>query len=262
VETPILQGRAFTRADGPDAPKVAIINRTMAGTLWPGRSAIGKVVHCCQKDGQFTVIGVVADVHMAGPASPAQFTIYMAADQFPQPRACVILRTHGDPMALAGPAHAAVASIDPGQAVSDVVSLQTLEQESIAGQRTSTMVTAILGCLALLLASIGVYGVMAYSVSRRQREFAIRMALGANRQSIVRILFSGMLRLALSGMAIGAVLAVAMRAWIDSLLGANESTPYAIAASALLLCAVAALATLIPARHAMYVEPMQALRTE
>jgi putative ABC transport system permease protein len=107
---------------------------------------------------------------------------------------------------------------------------------------------------------------MAYSVSRREREFGIRMALGADRGSIVKILFAGMLRLALTGMVIGAALAVAMRAfmqsWIDSLLGANGSTPYALVVSALLLCAVAALATLIPARHAMYVEPMQALRTE
>jgi putative ABC transport system permease protein len=245
---------------------VAIINRTMAQKLWPGQSAIGKTLHCCVKDAHFTVIGVVADVRFAGPAAPANFTIYMSADQSPQPVMSLILRTQGDPMALAGPARRAVASIDPGQAVSNITSLQALEQDSIAGQRTSTMITAILGCLALLLASIGVYGVMAYSVSRREREFGIRMALGADRGSIVKILFAGMLRLALTGMVIGAALAVAMRAfmqsWIDSLLGANGSTPYALVASALLLCAVAALATLIPARHAMYVEPMQALRTE
>jgi putative ABC transport system permease protein len=262
AQTPLLEGRVFTRQDGPNSQKVAIVNRAMAKKLWPGQRAIGKRVHCCVKDAQFIVIGVVADVHFAGPAAPVNLTIYMSADQNPQSVMSIILRTHGDPMALADPARRAVASIDPGQAVSNITPLETLEQQSIAGQRTSTMITAILGCLALLLASIGVYGVMAYSVSRREREFAIRMALGADRRSIVRILFSGMLRLALSGMLIGAALAIAMRVWIESLLGANESTPYALVASALLLCAVAALATLIPARHAMYVEPMQALRTE
>jgi putative ABC transport system permease protein len=266
VETPLLQGRAFTRDDGPDAQKVAIINRTMARTLWPGQSAIGKNIHCCAKGASFAVIGVVADVHADGPASPANFTIYISADQFPLARMCVLLRTHGDPMALADPARAAIASIDPGQAVADVISLQDLEQQSIAGQRTSTLVTAILGCLALLLASIGVYGVMAYSVSRREREFGIRMALGANRGAILKMLFAGMLRFTVIGVLLGAALAFALREWIESVLGANGATAasatYALLLGALLLCAVAALATLLPARHAMHVEPMHALRTE
>jgi putative ABC transport system permease protein len=260
--TALLQGRDFTRSDGPDSQKVAIINRTMARTIWPGQSPIGKRIHCCSSDGNYIIIGVASDVRFAGPAAPANFTIYISDAQEPSPYLTFILHTRGDPMSLADPARRAVASIDPGQAVFNLSSLQALEQQSIAGQRTSTLVTAILGCLALLLASIGVYGVMAYSVSRREREFAVRMALGADRRSIVKILFAGMLRLTLSGMVIGAVLAVAMRAWIESLLGSDRSSPYALVASALLLCTVAALATLIPARHAMYVEPMQALRTE
>jgi putative ABC transport system permease protein len=159
VETPFLQGRDFTRQDRADSQKVAIINRTMAQTLWPGQSAIARSIHCCFKDAHFIVIGVVADVHFAGPAAPANFSIYTSADQFPLPVLSFILRTKGDPMALGAPARRAVASIDPGQAVSNITSLQTLAQQSIAGQRTSAMVTGILGCLALLLASIGVYGV-------------------------------------------------------------------------------------------------------
>ena len=135
-----------------------------------------------------------------------------------------------------------------------------LAQESIAGQRTSTMITTILGCLALLLASIGVYGVMAYSVSRREREFGIRMALGANRGNILTLLFAGVFQLVLVGMALGAALALGMRVWIDSLLGSNGTSPFALVTAALLLCVVAS--SLLPARHAMYVEPMQALRTE
>ncbi|HEX5234603.1 MAG TPA: ABC transporter permease [Silvibacterium sp.] len=262
VQTPLLQGRNFTRDDGPKSQKVIIINRSLAQKLWPGQNAIGKHIHCCVADANYTVVGVASDAHFGGPAAPVGLSIYLSADQVSPSSMTLILRTHGDPMSVAESARRAVASIDPGQAVSDIVPLEALEQESIAGQRTSTLVTAVLGCLALLLASIGVYGVMAYSVSRREREFGIRMALGADRPSIVKMLFAGMLRLAIAGMVIGAVLAVAMRAWIDSLLGSNESTPYALLASALLLCAVAALATLLPARHAMYVEPMQALRTE
>lgn len=262
IGTPLLQGREFSRDDTPDSPKVAIINRSMAQKLWPGQSPLGKHIHCCVKDANFTVIGVAGDVHFAGPAEPANYTLYLSADQTPQPVLTFILHSHGDPMSLAQPARHAVASIDPGQAISNISSLETLAQDSVAGQRTSTLVTAILGCLALLLASIGVYGVMAYSVSRREREFGIRMALGANRSSILKMLFAGVLRLSLAGMLIGTGLALAMRAWIDSLLGANGTSPYALIAAAVLLCGVAALATLVPARHAMYVEPMQALRTE
>ena len=262
VGTPLLQGRDLTRDDTPDSPKIAIINRSMAQKLWPGQNPIGKHLHCCEKDGNFTVIGVVGDVHFAGPAAPANYAIYLSADQTPQPVLTFILHAQGDPMSLAQPARQAVASIDPEQAVSNMNSLETLAQQSIAGQRTSAMVTGILGCLALLLASIGVYGVMAYSVSRREREFGIRMALGANRATILTMLFAGVGKLALAGILIGAGLALAMRAWMDSLLGANETSPYALIAGALLLCAVAASATLVPARNAMSVEPMQALRTE
>lgn len=214
------------------------------------------------KDDNLTVIGIVSDVHFAGPAAPANYTVYLSADQTPQPVLTFILHSRSDPMSLAQPARQAAASIDPGQAVSNINSLETLAQDSVAGQRTSTLVTAILGCLALLLASIGVYGVMAYSVSRREREFGIRMALGANRSTILKMLFAGAGKLAIAGTLIGAGLALAMRAWIESLLGANGTSAYALIVGALLLCGVAALATLVPARNAMNVEPMQALRTE
>ncbi len=124
------------------------------------------------------------------------------------------------------------------------------------------MVVAILGGLALLLASIGVYGVMAYTVSRREREFGIRIALGSDRAGILKLLFSGAFRLIAVGMILGAALVFAMRVLIDSILGANCTSPVALLISVLLLSAVAALATWIPARKASRVEPMQALRSE
>ncbi|MGC2161261.1 MAG: ABC transporter permease [Silvibacterium sp.] len=262
VETPLLQGRDFAPDDRADTQKVIVIDHATAQKLWPGQSALGKHIKCCADNANFTVIGVVANVRFSGPAAKPGLAFYMSESQIPQPQLSFVLRTRSDPMALANIAQKAVTSIDPEQAVSDVTSLDALAQQSIAGQRTSTTITAILGCLALLLASIGVYGVMAYSVSRREREFGIRMALGANRGSIVKLLFAGMLRLTVVGMLIGAALALVMREWIDSLLGSNGTNPYALVVAAALLCAVAALATLVPARHAMYVEPMQALRTE
>ena len=261
MQTPMVAGREFTPQDSAAAMKVAIISHTMARKLWPGQSAIGKHIVCCSGD-HYTIVGVAADVRYAGPASPAGFAIYTAVQQDPPPSLIYMLRTSGDPLALAETARRAVSAIDPSQAVSNIASLDALAQDSIAGQRTSTLVTAILGLLALLLASVGVYGVISYSVSRREREFGIRMALGANRAAILRLLFSGALRLMIVGVALGAGLVFAMRAWIDSLLGATGTSPLALLSAAILLCAVASVATLVPARRATHVQPMQALRSE
>lgn len=124
------------------------------------------------------------------------------------------------------------------------------------------LVTALLGCLALLLASIGVYGVMAYSVSRREREFGIRIALGANRGSIVRLLFSSASRPVLAGVLLGAAMAWATLVALKSWMGPGGSHAAAVAVAAVMLSAVAALATIVPARRAMHAEPLEVLRSE
>jgi predicted permease len=262
VQTPFLEGRDFTPQDTASSQKIVIINRGMEQKLWPGQSAIGKHLHCCSNDGNYVIVGVVRDVRYAGPAAPVGFEIYTNVQQGPMPFLGFLLRISGDPLALAESARRAVASIDPGQAVSNITSLETLAQASIAGQRTSTMVTGILGALALLLASVGVYGVIAYSVSRREREFGIRMALGADRGAIMTLLFSGALKLMIIGVVIGAGLVIAMRAWMDSLIGATGTSAGALLSAGILLCAVASIAALVPARRATRIQPVQALRTE
>jgi putative ABC transport system permease protein len=261
VQTPMIEGREFSAQDTAGSMKVAIISRSMEQKLWPGQSAIGKHIRCCTGD-NYTIVGVAADVRYGGPASPAGFAIYTSVEQNPQPALFYLVRTSGDPLAEVEAVRHAVASIDPGQAVSNITSLETLSQDSVAGERTSTMVTAILGILALVLASVGVYGVIAYSVSRREKEFGIRMALGANRAAIVRLLLSGALRLMIIGVVLGAGLVLAMRTWIDSLLGSTGTSPAALLSAGILLCAVASVATLVPARRATRIQPMQALRSE
>jgi putative ABC transport system permease protein len=262
VQAPILQGRDFSPQDRPDSPMVAIVNRGMAEKLWLGQSAIGKRIHCCGKDGDFVVIGVVADVRLEGPAQPAGYEMYISVKQRPTQGLAFLLRTRGDPLALVKSARHAVRSIDPAQAISDVSTLEELDDETLAGERTSTIVAAILGTLALLLASVGVYGVMAYTVSRREREFGIRIALGSSRSGIVKDLFSQLFRLVAVGIILGAGLVCAMRLWIASLLGANGMSILVLLASTLLICVVATLAIFIPARHASRTNPMQALRIE
>jgi predicted permease len=260
----IWQGRDFNSQDQPNSPLVVIINRTMAQKLWPGQSAIGKRV---KAGGDWaSVAGVIDDIQFAQPGDPPAFQIFTPLDQAPQSRLSFVLRTApgfgADPLSLTQPARAAVASIDPRLAVSDFSSLQVLSQDALAAQRTSTTVTSILGVLALLLASVGIYGVMAYSVSRRQREFGIRIALGASHSRILRLLYSTVLRLVLSGMALGIILAFFAQVWIASMFQIKEINPLAIALGGLLLCVIAVVAAAAPARRAMLVVPMQALRSE
>jgi len=236
----------------------------MAQKLWPGQSVIGKRV----KVGSdwASVVGVVNDVQFAQPGEAHAFQIFTPVNQAPQSSLSFVLRTAPhfgtDPLSLTEPARAAVASIDSKLAVSGFSSLEVLSDDSLAGQRTSTTVISILGMLALLLASVGVYGVMAYSVSRREREFGIRIALGASRSRILRLLYSQVLRLVLIGTVLGVILACSAQVWIASMLEIKEISPLAILSGGLLLCAIAGLAAAAPARRAMRVVPMQALRNE
>lgn len=262
VQTPILQGRDFNSQDRLDSPKVVIINRGMARKLWPGQSAIGKTIQCAWYHGDLMVVGIAADVRFSGPAQPVGNAIYISIQQSPPSGLSVLLRTHGDPMVLVKSVRHAVASIDPDRPISNITSIQALADRTVAGQRTATLVTAILGALALLLACIGVYGVVAYAASCREREFGIRIALGCTRSGILKLLFAGIFPLVAIGMVSGAALTFAMRTWIISLLGANSMHTLPLTLSALLLSAAAALATLIPARRASHVDPIKALRLE
>ena len=263
VQAPLLEGRDFTDEDQPESQHVVIVNQAMAQKLWPGENPLGKYVKL-GKDRE-TVVGVAGDIRYDGPAEPAGLQIYQSVEQATPAALSFVVRTAlagGNPLSLSGAVRAAVASIDPGQPVSNVTTLETLSDEALAGQRTSMLVTGLLGCLALVLASIGVYGVMAYSVSRREREFGIRIALGANRASIGRLLFSGVSRLVIAGLVVGGLLAWAARAWIETLLGPGANNMTAVGVAALLLSGVAALATVVPARRAMHAEPLEVLRSE
>jgi putative ABC transport system permease protein len=262
VQTPILRGRDFNSQDRLDSPKVVIINREMARKLWPGQNAIGKTIQCAWYHGDLMVVGIAADVRFSGPAQPVGNAIYISIQQSPPSGLSVLLRTQGKPLALVESVRHAIFSIDPDRPISNITSIQALAEETVARQRTATLVTAILGALALLLACIGVYGMVAYAVSCREREFGIRIALGSSRSGILNLLFSSIFPLVAIGMVLGAALAFVMRTWVISLLGANSMNTAPLLVSGLLLCGAAALATFIPARRASHVDPIRALRTE
>jgi putative ABC transport system permease protein len=262
VQAQVLQGRDFTMHDRAGSQKVAIINQGMAGKLWPGQSAIGKSIHCCSKDGDYVVIGIVNDIRFSGPAQLAGYEIYLSVEQNTPPALSFLLRTPGDPVALAEPVRRVVAAVDPGVAVSHIATVEDLADQTIAGPRTSTVITVILGIFALLLASIGIYGVMAYSVSRRERELGIRIAFGADRFHILTLLFSGAMRLTSAGILIGAGSSWVLHRWMGAILDATELNEAALVIAMLLLVIVTVMATLIPSRKASLIEPMRALRNE
>jgi len=262
MQMPILQGRSFNERDQPGAPKVVIINRTMATALWPGQSAVGKRIKVIDSDWH-QVVGVAGDVHAAGVSQPAGFQFYVSSLQHPVRDMNLLMRTTTEPLSIANLAKQAVYGIDPEQAVSNVTSADQLASDSIAGQRVSTALSESLGALALLLASIGVYGVMAYSVSRREREFGIRMAMGARPRDILSLLLRRTGYLVLIGVALGAALTLPLSRWLSTLLpGSRSFGALAVVAAGFVLAGVAMLATYLPARRAATVQPMTALRTE
>ncbi len=262
MQIPVLQGRSFDVHDQTGAPKVVIINRTMAEALWPGQNAIGKWVKALDGSSH-QVVGIAGDVRASGVSQPVGFQLYFSALQHPPKDMTVLMRTAMEPLSVAEVAKQTVYAIDPEQAVSNVTSADQLASDSIAAQRVSTALSGSLGGLALLLASIGVYGVMAYSVSRREREFGIRMAMGARPRDILSLLMRRSGLLVLFGVAAGVVLTIPLGRWMSALLaGSHNFGALTTAGSAILLAGVAMFATYLPARRAASVQPMTALRTE
>jgi putative ABC transport system permease protein len=262
MQATLQHGRFFTEQDTSASPKVAVIDQSMATKLWPHQNAIGKRIHIGD-DNWKEVVGVVGDVRGAGVAQPAGDQVYMTTEQYPASELTMVMRTKGEPLELADAAKQAVHAIDPNVLVSNVTPVQALASQSVAGQSTATVLIGALGVLALLLACIGVYGVMAYVVSRREHEFGIRLALGAQRYQIFSMLLRSTAWLVGLGILIGMVLAIPLNAWMRSLLGDTEGFhPITFAGTALLLGGVAFLATLIPARRAASIDPKQALRAE
>ncbi len=271
IGTPLRAGRTFTDADAADTLLVIVVNETMAKKFWPGISAIGRRLTMGSNDRWITVVGVVADVHHRGLDIQPRPEMYRPHTQFRYGGANApavstmtwVVRVAGDPRAATSYARAAIHAVDAHLGISDVATMDQVLADSTSDRRLNMLLFALLGGLALALATVGVYGVVAYSVTQRTHEIGVRMAIGAKPADVVRMVLSEGGRLAAAGVAVGSVGAFAGARLIRGLLFEVSATdPFTFAGVAVGLLGVALLASYIPARRATHVDPMIALRGE
>jgi len=265
MRVPLKLGREFTDADNARAPKVIIVNETFARRYWPNQNPVGKHVVIGRWPDPAEVVGVAADVKNRGLAQDTQAQLYLAFPQLPWGNMNLLVRTAVAPQTMASAVRAQISAVDPDQPVTAIQTVNELMDGSRAQPRFTMFVLGIFSATALVLAIIGIYGVLAYSVAQRHQELGIRLALGAEKSDILRLVVRQGLTLTLAGIVIGLVfsfiLTMAFRAAVSSLLykvGTHDLTTFALAPLAFILIALAA--SYLPARRATRVDPTEALR--
>jgi putative ABC transport system permease protein len=264
MHIPVLEGREFDEHDTPDSPLVVIINETFAHKYWPGEDPVGKrLLDPENRVPPAQVVGVVGDIKHWGLDDKAEEYLYTSSTQTPDNQMFVVVRTAADPAGMTASVRNEVRALDKQLPVYDVKPMRQRIIESTASRRLVMLLLGVFAAVALALAAVGIYGVMAYSVTQRTHEIGIRMALGARRGDIVRMVVRQGMLLALAGVALGLLLSFAVTRFMASLLfGVGANDPATLVAVSLILALVALLACLIPARRAMRVDPMVALRYE
>jgi putative ABC transport system permease protein len=264
----LVQGRYFTDSDSESAAPVAIIDESMAETYWPGQDAIGKRLKLGDRMSKLpwmTIAGVVRHVHNRTLEARSRVELYWPHTQNPYAYSSMglAIRTSGDPMALADTVRKLVLEVDSEQPVYEVRTMTELMGDSVARRRLAMILMVVFACLALGLASIGIYGVTSYSVTQRQQEIGLRMALGAQRGQVLRMVIGQGMTLTLAGLG-GGLLAslILMRLMRGLLFAVSPSDPVVLGGATLLLAGVALFACYLPARRATKVDPMEALRYE
>ncbi|MEO6723823.1 MAG: ABC transporter permease [Blastocatellia bacterium] len=263
MRIPLLKGRVFAAQDQPDSPPSIVINQTMARRFWPNEDPIGKQVHLLNPDLNASVIGVVGDIKHFSLDESELPQLYLAYSQRPDIFASLVVRTSGDAMSFSNAVRGAIWSVDQDQPVWKVRTMEWLLDRSLGGQRFMMQLLGIFSVLALLLAGVGIYGLMAYAVSQRTNELGIRMALGAQAGDVLRMVIGQGMKLTLIGVAIGLIAAIGLtRLMSNMLFGVSATDPLTLTAISLLLTLTALLACFIPAWRATKVDPMIALRCE
>jgi len=257
---PLLKGRTFTDGDNEQAARVAVVNEALARSLWPGQDPVGQDLPVF---GGPMIVGVVGNTHHDGPGASVESEIYVPYLQAVGDYSQLAVRTTGDPTSLTGAIRREVAAIDPEQPLYDVTTLERTLSNSVAPRRFNMLLLGIFAAIALTLATVGIYGVMAFSVTQRTHEIGIRMALGAERRDVLRLVVLQGLRLTLTSVIFGLAGAWLLTRFLTGFLyGVRPTDPVTFVLVSLVLIAASTLASYVPARRATKVDPMAALRYE
>jgi putative ABC transport system permease protein len=270
----LKSGRLFTEAENETAPAVAVVDEAFEKRFWPVTGAVGKRFISGFNNGTFSfgeVVGVVSHIRHYGVDEVKKYSlsqggreeIYFPYTQRPQNQMYLAIRTGTDPLALTNAVRSELLALDSSQPVYEVKSMDQLVSTSLAQRQLNMVLFAAFSAIALILASVGIYGVMSYSVTQRTHEIGIRMALGAQQRGVLALVVRQGMSLALAGVGIGLVSAFALTRLMSSLLfGVSATDPLTFVAIAILLTGVALVACFVPARRATRVDPMVALRYE
>jgi predicted permease len=261
---PLRGGRFFTPHDGPAAEQVVIVNQTMARNYWPGENAVGKRFSFRDQPAEkdwLRIVGIVGDIEDQPDSGVARPAFWWASTQQGFSDMSVVLHSNSDPATLTDQLRTALRRLDPGLALADVRFMNRIADEAVSHQRFALFLVGLFAALALVLAAIGIYGVISYSVNRRMPEFGMRMALGARPGDLVRMIVGQGLRLSVAGAAIGLLCAAGLTRLLGSLLyGVGGRDPVTFAAVGVLALATTTLACYLPARRAAAADPMRSLR--
>jgi predicted permease len=264
IGVPLLDGRGFTNDDRPDTPRVAVVNETFARRFWPGESAVGKTIRSRSSDGPvFEIVGVAANHKVMSVTESPTPLLHVARLQRPNSYTAIVARTRGNATTLLRDMRRELLGLEPNLVFVENQTMESEAEATLFPARASAWLVSGVGLVAMMLAAIGLYGVIAYSVARRTREIGIRMALGARPSSVVRLVMQQGLLVAVAGLIVGCLLAaLGVRVITGALYGVTVSDPASWIAAALILLAVSSLANLIPAWRAARVDPSVALRNE
>jgi predicted permease len=274
MRIPLLRGRVFTDQDNERSPNVLVVDEEFARRVFPNQDPIGKRINLGLFETQPEIIGVVGHVNHWGLGNTAhenlKSELYLPVDQFPDKFApliarglSIVVRTRTNPELLADPVRRITSQFDSQAVVYDFASMEHIVSNSVASQRFAMTLLGIFAALALVLASVGIYGVLSYLVGQRTQEVGIRMALGAQRGDVLRLILGQGTKMALIGVAIGMVVALVLTRLMGSMLyGVSATDPLTYLTVAAMLVIVATLACGVPAWRASNVDPMVALRYE
>ena len=261
MAVPVLQGRPLTDADRADSEAAFVVNESLARRYWGERSPIGQRVRVISLEG--TIVGVVRDVHHRGPATPPQPEMYVSYLQANPRAASIVVRGASDPSALTATVRDAVRRADPRLPIAQAGPLQQLVDRSVAQPRFLAALLTGFSVLAALLAVIGVYGMLSFTVTRRVREIGVRMALGARPRMVLGLILRDSLVQVGAGLLLGAAAAFGLGRFLTSMLfGVHPGDPATMLITGLALLAAALLASYAPARRASTVDPLEALRND